>query len=298
MHAINALFASRPSYTKPLCLALIALATLGLTACEKPKGTLKITTSPSDAEIYINGESKGNSPKKVGQTFAIKIAEGEYKIEAKIPGDEYEYMCAYKDVVVSANTLQTVDISIDEYCFTGKGEQLKKLALASDTYRNLSNRAQDFVIHSNGTVYDKRTKLEWMRCSLGQTLKGNTCMGETKKYGWQDALDIAQGYRFAGYDDWRLPNRWELETLVHCSSGKQEARSRYKKNLSLMGCLGNYKKPTIVQLVFPKTDDEVYWSSSPVANDGNVAWGVLFNYGFGGTDNKFNRYRARLVRAR
>lgn len=310
MHALNALFASRtkacPSYVKPLCLALVALATLGLTACETPKGTVKITTSLGGVEIYINGERKGNSPKKVGQTFAVKIAEGEYKIEAKIPDDEYQYDCGSKEVVVSANTLQTVEIEL-ERCLTKKGEQqkveveklaeaTKQLGLASDDYRNLPSRVQDFEINDNGTVYDKRTKLEWMRCSLGQILRGNNCVGEAKEYKWQKAMNTAKGYRFAGYTDWRVPTRWELDTLVYCSSGQQKLRA--KKYLDLYDCLGNYKRPTILQSVFPNTSGRFYWSSSPDAYGYNDAWGVDFYYGDDYSDYKSSANPARLVRVR
>lgn len=310
MHALNALFAShankRLGYIKPLCLVLIALATPGLMAFGNPKGTLKITTNPSDAEIYINGKRKGNSPKKVGQTFEIKLAEGEYKVEAKIPDDEYQYNCGSQEVVVSANTLQTVEIELEK-CLTQKGEQrkaeveklaqaTKQLGLASDDYRNLPSREQDFEINDNGTVYDKRTKLEWMRCSLGQTLKGNTCVGEAKKYKWQKVLDTAQDYRFAGHSDWRLPNRWELDTLVYCSSGKEEPRG--EKFQRLLGCLGDYKKPAIVQSVFPNTSNHFYWSSSSVANHARYAWGLYFIDGIGNNKKKYKSFHARLVRAR
>lgn len=310
MHILNALLTSRSharlSDVKPLCLALVALVTLGLTACEKPKGTLKITTSPSDAEIYINGERMGNSPAKKGQPFEVEIAEGEYTVEAKIPKDEYVYKCENKEVAVSANALQTVNISVDDWCFTKKGEQQKaemekleapskKIALASDAYRNLPSRVQDFVINSNGTVYDKRTKFEWMRCSLGQTIQGNICVGNAKTYTWQEAQDIARGYHFAGHDDWHLPNIWELETLVHCSLGREKPRD---KHLDLNGCSGNYKSPAIVRSVFPNTYNGFYWSSSPFVNSNNNAWGVSFYYGYDSYYNKSYSYRARLVRIR
>ena len=58
----------------------------------KTEGTLRITTDPGDAKIYVNGERKGNSPSEAGQTFAIKLVEGEYTIraEATVDGNTLE----------------------------------------------------------------------------------------------------------------------------------------------------------------------------------------------------------------
>lgn len=80
--------------------------------------------------------------------------------------------------------------------------------------------------NSDGTVTDLRTNLEWIRCSIGQELKGNTCDGEIKKYNWQGALDAAIALNrqggYAGYLDWRVPTKKELQTLIYCTSGQPE----------------------------------------------------------------------------
>ena len=44
------------------------------------QGMLRIATKPGDAQIFINGQRKGNSPSEEGQNFAIKLREGEYML--------------------------------------------------------------------------------------------------------------------------------------------------------------------------------------------------------------------------
>ena len=75
------------------------------------------------------------------------------------------------------------------------------------------NERYRFLGKDQGIVEDTRTKLEWQRCSLGQTWTGATCAGEATKYKWNEAQRIAP----AG---WRLPTKDELASLVYCSSGQ------------------------------------------------------------------------------
>ena len=44
----------------------------------------------------------------------------------------------------------------------------------------------------DGTVLDTQANLQWMRCALGQTWNGQTCVGEAKQFNWNDAIKIAK----------------------------------------------------------------------------------------------------------
>jgi hypothetical protein len=59
-----------------------------------------------------------------------------------------------------------------------------------------------FVDNGDGTVSDEATGLMWMQADSGEGMK------------WQDALAYADTQRYANYDDWRLPNAKELQSIL------------------------------------------------------------------------------------
>jgi len=145
---------------------------------------------------------------------------------------------------------------------------------------------QAFTLHNDGTVTHNTTGLMWMRCLVGQTWNGSTCSGISPGYTWQNALQTAKGFSFAGQNDWRLPNKNELVSIVE------------------RACLG----PAINSTVFPDTDSRGAWSSTPSGyfrdydynSSGRVrdytAWGVDFGYGSTIKYSKINEYEGLTVR--
>jgi alpha-tubulin suppressor-like RCC1 family protein len=111
-----------------------------------------------------------------------------------------------------------------------------------------------------GTVVDTSTSLMWKRCSEGQTWDAinEVCAGNAQTYTWQGALQrvtsVNQGStgQNIGHNDWRLPNRNELASLVEYQC----------------------KTPAINATVFPSTAAAPYWSSSPSAGHADRAWQV------------------------
>jgi len=104
--------------------ALLALASPPLALAEE-KGILRITTEPGNAKIYVDGERKGSSPNRTGQSIAIRLPEGEYRIEAIIPiNEDSEHFGEKTDVFVGADTIQSFHIKLAER-LTGRGERLK-----------------------------------------------------------------------------------------------------------------------------------------------------------------------------
>ncbi len=100
-------------------VAMIAITALALSGCGEGaqtlaagKGMVKIVTKPGDAKIFINGKRKGSSPAKPGQTFAIKLPEGEYVVEAtKQTGGRDEWY-GKKEIFVAEDAMQTVDLEM------------------------------------------------------------------------------------------------------------------------------------------------------------------------------------------
>ena len=131
-----------------------------------------------------------------------------------------------------------------------------------------------FVLNGDGTAIDKTTGLMWMRCSLGQEWDGKTCSGTAAILPWTDGLIAASGYDFAGYADWRLPNKNELESIVD----------------------GSCFSPSINAEVFPATPSAYFWTSSPYAAVSHGAWSVDFGYGNVIASVKSGSIHIRLVR--
>jgi len=137
-----------------------------------------------------------------------------------------------------------------------------------------TTKDSSFTINSDGTVTDNTTGLKWMRCSLGQEWNGETCSGKAASFTWSESLKAAAVHKFAGYADWRLPNKNELESIVE----------------------GRCFSPAINNSVFPATPAAYYWSSSPYAAHATGAWSVDFGYGTINATIKSGTLHIRLVR--
>ena len=126
---------------------------------------------------------------------------------------------------------------------------------------------------NNDTVLDNNTGLMWKRCAEG--LSGSVCdVGTATAYNWQEALGVVNNYTFAGFNDWRLPNIKELNSIV--------AYDRYT--------------PAINSTIFPNTPSDWFWSSSPDAFLTSYAWRLNFDDGNSSNIHRSNNYYVRLVR--
>ncbi len=141
-----------------------------------------------------------------------------------------------------------------------------------------SDNAQRYVDHGNGTVTDTRTGLMWQRCADGQS--GTDCGTGTPTVhasfaaalGRAAAVNADAAGAGHGHDDWRVPNRNELASLVQPTCAA----------------------PAINRLRFPSTSS-TFWTSSPAG--ASMAWVVDFNEGQVGPAVINGNRRLRLVRA-
>ena len=69
---------------------------------------------------------------------------------------------------------------------------------------------EDFVDNGDGTVTSKKHGLMWAKTDSMNDLKKWVNYQESKDY----ARELSEN-KFAGYDDWRLPNKDEMSTLYH-----------------------------------------------------------------------------------
>ena len=75
----------------------------------------------------------------------------------------------------------------------------------------------NFVDNGNNTITDKSTGLMWTKFDSGNESFGSLVSNYTKSDGslnWEEALDFTNKVSFAGYDDWRLPNAKELQSIL------------------------------------------------------------------------------------
>ncbi len=163
----------------------------------------------------------------------------------------------------------------------------RKLREITDNYRNNADRVKDFIPQGEGTVIDKRTGLQWQRCPVGRKLVNNTCQGEIGFFDWHEAKQQEK----AG---WRLPTRFEFQTLIFCPGGKNGGRedAGYTEDVklpySLNTCIEKDNQELRASLhlsIFP-TDlnqpfPEMFWTSSKVKDDKDnmTVWTIDLIYG-------------------
>jgi len=230
---------------------------------------LTVKTTPANARVRIlniKPKYQAGIRLQVGKNYTVEVTQRGYQRQLKT-------------VSYSESGQQAVNIALVKLA-----EKIEPKISSKPSRQTTAARYRD---QGDGTVMDNHTGLQWMRCSLGQKWRGNTCEGKANRYKWQAALDKAEDYRYAGHGDWRMPTIQELNTLVYCSNGKTRV---FKKGgygsitkEGDWGCgsdtRGAYQRPTIFTKVFPNTSSNRFWSSSPNATNSNDAWVVNFNYG-------------------
>lgn len=128
-----------------------------------------------------------------------------------------------------------------------------------------------YVDNNDETVLDLQNHLMWMRCYVDQ--KDNQ---SANTFIWEQAIHLTKDYYFVTYQDWRLPTRKELLSIVN--QGAQPALY-----LDLF-CNANYP-------IDPQ-QDQFCWTNSPSTKAS--AWVVNFKYG---TDSfGFDKTKACYIR--
>ena len=134
-------------------------------------------------------------------------------------------------------------------------------AACATNFGGQSLPTSQFTINGDGTVNDGATGLLWQRCLLG--LSGANCsVGTALFLPWSDALLAAKNSNFAGYSDWRLPSKAELESLIDDTC----------------------KDPATNAAVFPNPGNWLVSSTTAFGFNGNMYGGVVWLVEFGQGD--------------
>jgi hypothetical protein len=147
------------------------------------------------------------------------------------------------------------------------------IANCSSTLSQSSPDSQ-FLVNETALVKDSSKSLMWMRCSLGQTWTGAVCEGEAESMTWSNAVTMANQLNYLTFNDWRLPNKNELNSIIETSC----------------------TQPSINLNIFPGTISNKYWSSSPYDDESKHIWIVDFKNGSIFPSSATNTATVRLVR--
>lgn len=130
--------------------------------------------------------------------------------------------------------------------------------------RGASQPATSYTDNGDSTVTDDATGLMWHQCISGRS--GSDCAsGSINSMYWADAIDYCETSTLAGYNDWRVPNRSEMTSLVDYTSTSS---------------------PVTDTTAFPNASSGGHWTSTSYYVDASQAEQVHF---LEGVANKFNK---------
>jgi hypothetical protein len=150
----------------------------------------------------------------------------------------------------------------------------------------LKGVVDSFTDNGNGTVTDDQTGLMWEKLSDNGDIHD-----KDTTYDWATAVTTKvaalNAASFGGHNDWRLPNRRELDSLINIGAVSPATFSEFNTD-----CV-----PSCTVLTCSCTQLSVYWSSSTYQSVPVNAWVVNFSDGDTSANTKFNNRSVRAVRA-
>ena len=173
-----------------------------------------------------------------------------------------------------------------------KTGQTTTYGAAGDTTAGLSRMYNDL---GNGVIKDQRTGLFWEKKSDDGSIHdwekiytwstGNNSFNGTAATVFLATLNTAPC--FGGFCDWRLPTRFELETILDLGNLNPAVPAVFNTNCTA-GC-------TVTTCSC--TRSSYYWSSSTYRANPTYAWFVYFDNGYVGYYDKTDFRFVRAVRS-
>jgi len=149
----------------------------------------------------------------------------------------------------------------------------------------LAGAVRSYTDNGNGTITDNVTGLMWEKLSNDGGIHD-----WTTGYNWYAAFNLKiatlNSTSFAGYSDWRLPNRNELQSLVNLGTFDPAADGAFNA-----GCVSGC---TVTSCSCTQPDS--YWSSTSLAQNPSDAWSVDFGLGDVSSVDKSSTEFVRAVR--
>lgn len=142
---------------------------------------------------------------------------------------------------------------------------------------------RSFTDNGDGTVTDNVTGLMWEKLSDDGSIHD-----KDTQYNWTNAIagKIAtlNSTAFGGYTDWRLPNYYELQTLIHLGDSAPAVYPEFNT-----GCVAGCATCSCTRL-------NAYWSSSTFDQARGSGWEINFDDGTSFINPKGNGSYVRAVR--
>lgn len=274
----------------PLAIAL-AVSACGRSDAPEP-GVLRVHTQPGGADLFVNGKHHGQTPEDEKQTLLVQLSPGRHLIEARKAVDPFREWHGQTELTIAAEQILSPLSLRLEGRLTEEGKQAEETLKQRQAEREQHFGAR-FALANDGTATDTEARLQWMRCSVGQTWDGSTCTGDVETFTWTTAQTVPENFEFAGHRDWRMPSHDELHGLTYCSSGHRFAPDPAGLG---GGCAGEFRRPAILRDIFPETPPRHFWTRSPHPQYNYAAIGVSFHHGMLGAASRSDHGPIRLVR--
>lgn len=147
---------------------------------------------------------------------------------------------------------------------------------------------------------DPKTGLMWSRVSIGQIWSKKGITGVAQKLTWKRAQESCQSLVLAGSNDWRLPEKSELESLIRkeektTSWGSSSINHFFSSMSAVLGSItAGYS--TSDGVLFPPKENEFggYWSQTNLTH--KELWSVNFDDGQVSAHGKRSSFYVRAVR--
>jgi hypothetical protein len=141
-----------------------------------------------------------------------------------------------------------------------------------------SQRYKRTIPNGEAIVEDRITGLVWQGCLAGYS--GDNCETQSKvdseyRFMWQNAVSYCDSLSWGGYTDWRLPDPYELQSIMNYGSSF----------------------PKIDTAAFWDKDGVTVWSSSTYLYNEYSAWRVDFGSGWVIEGGKAGGINVRCVRS-
>ncbi|MFI3283555.1 MAG: DUF1566 domain-containing protein [Erysipelotrichaceae bacterium] len=215
-----------------------------------PQGSSSQSGSPQ-------GSDSESSPTSMMDESMEALPEGEMASDAGgVSKEEGQYWTSEYNQVEGDDRLGDIAFGVNHAtghikAYPSDSAQMGKYvrAVRGDDYGTDS-----YTDNGDGTITDNSSGLMWMQTDLGVAVD------------WEEALSLAENYEYAGYDDWRLPDVKELQSIVDYAGSYPAIDQDY-----------------FICIELEENENYYFWTStsayfSEMEPDYNSAWYVAFGY--------------------